>query len=96
MVWDSHNWKDLKLLASVVLSDEDKPCSHAAWEDVFWRVPSLLMPWSPSLSLLPFADDLRKMSIGSFLKVVIGIKEENVREKKKTKQIQKEMLFYNH
>lgn len=95
MVWDSHSWKDLKRLASLVLSDEDRPCSHAAWEDVFRRVPSLLTPLSLSLSLLQFADGLRKMSIGSFLKVVIGIKEDNVRENK-TKQIQKEILFYNH
>lgn len=46
MVWDSHSWKDLKLLASVMLSGEDRPCSHTAWEDVFRRVPSLLTPLS--------------------------------------------------
>lgn len=86
MVWDSHSWKDLKRLASVVRSDEDRPCSHAAWEDVFRRAPSLLTPLSPSLSLLQFADGLRKMSIGSFLKVVIG---QCKGEKKKNKSRKK-------
>lgn len=102
MVWDSHSWKDPKQRADVVLSDEDRPCSQAAWEDVFRRVSSLWTPLSPSLSLLQFADGLWKMSMGYSVKIVIGIKKDSIRKekykkyKRKTKQIQKEMLFYNH